>query len=53
MSHMPDPLSPCPNARYRSDHAAIPPSMIHLIPNRRSANGSRSMKPISDICPNV
>ena len=27
--------------------------MMPLMPKRRSANGSRSMKPISDICPNV
>ena len=31
----------------------MPPSMITLIPNRRSANGNNSMKKNSDIWPNV
>jgi hypothetical protein len=50
---MPGPALPFANAKYRKAQASMAISMMILISSPRSRNGSRSMKPTSDICPKV
>jgi hypothetical protein len=44
---------PSANAKYRSDQASMPTSIMTLMPNLRRTKGSSSMNATSDICPNV